>query len=66
MNRPAFLPALRLTSVILVLAAIVAQAVVLADVGAFDATRFFAFFTIQSNLVGVAALVWLPPGSSTR
>ena len=59
MRRAAFLPALRLVSVILVLAAIVAQAVVLADVGAFDATRFFAFFTIQSNLIGVAAFVWL-------
>lgn len=59
MSRAAFLPALRLASVILVLAAIVAQAVVLADVGAFDATRFFAFFTIQSNLIGVAAFVWL-------
>ena len=59
MSRAAFLSALRLASVILVLAAIVAQAVVLADVGAFDATRFFAFFTIQSNLIGVAAFVWL-------
>lgn len=59
MSRPAFLPALRLASVILVLAAIVAQAVVLADVGAFDPTRFFAFFTIQSNLIGVAAFLWL-------
>ncbi|MBA2757295.1 MAG: Pr6Pr family membrane protein [Chloroflexi bacterium] len=59
MNRPAFLPALRLGSLILVMAAIVAQAVVLADAGAFDPTRFFAFFTIQSNLVGVAAFLWL-------
>ncbi len=58
-NRPAFLPALRLGSLILVMAAIVAQAVVLADAGAFDPTRFFAFFTIQSNLVGVAAFLWL-------
>ena len=59
MNRPAFLPSLRLGSVILVLAAIVAQAVVLAEIGAFDPTRFFAFFTIQSNVVGVAAFLWL-------
>ena len=43
----------------LVLAAIVVQAVVLADAGRFDATRFFAFFTIQSNLIGVAAFGWL-------
>jgi len=58
-NRPAFVPSLRLGSEILVLAAIVAQAVVLAEIGAFDPTRFFAFFTIQSNLVGVAAFLRL-------
>jgi len=49
----------RTVSIVVVLAAIVAQAKVLADVGAFDVTRFFAFFTIQSNLVGVAAFSWL-------
>jgi hypothetical protein len=49
----------RTVSIVVVLAAIVAQAKVLADVGAFDLTRFFAFFTIQSNLVGVAAFSWL-------
>lgn len=59
MSRPALLPALRLGSVVLVLAAIIAQAKVLMDAGSFDATRFFAFFTIQSNLIGVVALLWL-------
>ena len=56
----------RALSIVVVLAAIVAQAKVLADAGAFDATRFFAFFTIQSNLIGVAAFSWLvgPPGRS--
>jgi hypothetical protein len=49
----------RALSILVVLAAIVAQAKVLADAGAFDPTRFFAFFTIQSNLVGVAAFSWL-------
>lgn len=49
----------RIGSVALVLAAIVVQAVVLAQNGRFDATRFFAFFTIQSNLIGVAAFAWL-------
>jgi hypothetical protein len=49
----------RTVSIVVILAAIVAQAKVLADVGAFDVTRFFAFFTIQSNLVGVAAFSWL-------
>lgn len=51
--------ALRAASVVLVLAAIAAQAIVLADNDAFDPTRFFAFFTIQSNLIGVGAFVWL-------
>lgn len=59
MRRSGFLPALRLGFVGLVLVAIIAQAAVLADVGAFDPTRFFAFFTIQSNLIGVAAFLWL-------
>lgn len=59
MDRHTVLTLLRLAAVILVVAAILAQAVVLADAGAFDPTRFFAFFTIQSNLVGVAAFVWL-------
>jgi hypothetical protein len=59
MDRRLALTAIRLGSVALVLAAIVAQAVELADHGRFDATRFFAFFTIQSNLIGVAALVWV-------
>ena len=44
------------------------------DAGAFDPTRFFAFFTILSNLIGVAAFAWLvvrggidpgPAGSSS-
>lgn len=49
----------RAVSIVVVLAAIVAQAVVLANAGRFDPTRFFAFFTIQSNLIGVAAFGWL-------
>ena len=49
----------RAVAVLLVLAAIVVQAVVLAQAGRFDATRYFAFFTIQSNLIGVAAFAWL-------
>ena len=49
----------RAVSIAVVLAAIVAQAKTLADAGLFDPTRFFAFFTIQSNLIGVAAFSWL-------
>jgi len=29
------------------------------DAGTFNPTRFFAYFTIQSNLIGVATFVWL-------
>lgn len=53
------LTVVRAGSVVLVLAAMVAQALALVDAKAFDATRFFAFFTIQSNLIGVAAFSWL-------
>ena len=49
----------RIVSIVVVLAAIVVQAKTLADAGKFDVTRFFAFFTIQSNLIGVAALAWV-------
>ena len=37
----------------------VVQAAALAQASRFDATRFFAFFTIQSNLIGVATFAWL-------
>ena len=49
----------RAASAALVTLAIVVQAIVLAQAGRFDPTRFFAFFTIQSNLIGVAAFAWL-------
>ena len=59
MDKRTILTISRAASVVLVVAAIVVQAFVLADAGRFDATRFFAFFTIQSNLIGVAAFSWL-------
>ncbi len=59
MDKRTILTGTRAASIVLVLAAIVVQALVLADAGRFDATRFFAFFTIQSNLIGVAAFGWL-------
>ena len=59
MERVRVLTAVRLVSVIVVVAAMVTQAVVLANAGAFEPTRFFAFFTILSNLIGVAAFAWL-------
>lgn len=69
MISPSVLRIVRALSVLLVVAAIVAQAKVLADANRFDATRFFAFFTIQSNLIGVAAFSWLvarPNGPRSR
>ena len=59
MDKRAILTGTRTASIVLVLAAIAVQALVLADAGRFDATRFFAFFTIQSNVIGVAAFGWL-------
>jgi hypothetical protein len=49
----------RAASAALVILAIVVAAVTLSGEGRFDPTRFFAFFTIQSNLIGVAAYLWL-------
>ncbi len=59
MDRAQALTLVRAASIVVVLAAIVAQAAELAANDAFNATRFFAFFTIQSNLIGVAAFAWL-------
>jgi len=58
-DRRRILTVVRAGSIILVIAAIVAQAIALANAGAFNPTRFFAFFTILSNLIGVAAFGWL-------
>lgn len=49
----------RAGSIVLVLAAILAAAQQGLSAGTFDPTRFFAYFTIQSNLIGVAAFAWL-------
>ncbi len=62
MQRSQILTIVRAVSVVLVMAAIIAQAIELANHGAFDPTRFFAYFTIQSNLIGVVAFAWLVLG----
>ena len=59
MDRLRVLTALRVLSIVLVVAAMAVAAAALVDEGRFDPTRFFAFFTILSNLVGVAAFAWL-------
>jgi len=58
-QRSQILTVTRAASVVIVTIAIVAQALELAANGRFDMTRFFAFFTIQSNLIGVVAFAWL-------
>ncbi len=49
----------RAASIVVVLAAIVTAMLDTMSAGTFDPTRFFAYFTIQSNLIGVAAFAWL-------
>jgi hypothetical protein len=49
----------RATSIVLVVAAIVVAIQSTRDAGTFNPTRFFAYFTIQSNLIGVVAFAWL-------
>ncbi len=66
MERDQALRVVRAGSVALVLAAIVAQAITLMNSNVFDSTRFFAFFTIQSNLIGVAAFAWLVANGGRR
>jgi hypothetical protein len=57
-----WLTIVRAASIVVVLLAIVSQGIVLAQNDRFDPTRFFAYFTIQSNLIGVAAFIWLVLG----
>ena len=69
MISPSVLRLVRALSILVVLAAIVAQMKASADGGAFDPTRFFAYFTIQSNLIDVAVFAWLvtrPDGTRSR
>lgn len=47
---------IRWTGVVVTLAAIAAQMKTLADNGVLNIVNFFSYFTIQSNLIGVAAL----------
>jgi len=49
---------IRAASIALVLLAIVVALQSTRDAGTFNPTRFFAYFTIQSNLIGVVALAW--------
>ena len=59
MPRRRILTLVRAGSAALVLIAISYQIRVIVDAGSFQPTRFFAYFTIQSNLIGVVAFAWL-------
>ena len=54
--KPVF-TAVRAIAVVLVIFAIITQVATVASSAVFHPLRFFAYFTIQSNLIGVAALV---------
>ena len=59
MHRAQVLNGVRAGAVALVALAIVAQAAVTIGEGVFNPSRFFAYFTIQSNLIGAVALTLL-------
>ena len=64
MDRARIIAAYRIGFALLAIAAIVYQAIALAQVGSFFPTRFFAYFTIQSNIIAV--VVFLVGASRVR
>jgi hypothetical protein len=58
MDRPRVIAALRVTFALLALVAIFVQLLDLAGKGTLNPVNFFSYFTIQSNLIAVAALLW--------
>jgi hypothetical protein len=65
----AVLRLVRAATALVAVAAIVVQAKTLADAGMLDLVNFLSYFTIQSNLIGVAVLVLLAarrPGPRPR
>ena len=57
MDRARIIAAYRIGFALLAIAAIVYQAIALAQVGSFFPTRFFAYFTIQSNLIAIVVFL---------
>ena len=53
------LTVVRPATIVVVLAAIVFAIYETVRVGTFNPTRYFAYFTIQSNLLGVASFAWV-------
>jgi hypothetical protein len=68
-DRRALLAILRIGFAGLAVAAIITQLLDLAGRGVLDPVNFFSYFTIQSNLIAVAALLWtaaIPAEQRTR
>jgi hypothetical protein len=59
MGRSQVLTVVRAATIVLKLAAIVFAIYETAQLGTFNPTRFFAYFTIQSNLIVVVLYAWL-------
>ena len=59
MNRLTVLTTVRAIVALITLVAIGAQLKVAADAGVLDPINFFSYFTIQSNLIGAAVLLYL-------
>ena len=59
MGRSQVLTVVRAATIVVVLAAIVFAIYETVRVGTFNPTRYFAYFTIQSNLLGVASFAWV-------
>lgn len=58
MEKGQALALVRVAFAVLAVAAILAQMLDLASKGILDPVNFFSYFTIQSNLIAVAALLW--------
>lgn len=66
MSTSRVLRVIRAVTALVAIAAIVVQAKTLADAGALNVVNFLSYFTIQSNLIGIAVLLILaarPPGA---
>jgi hypothetical protein len=66
MDRGVVLAVLRAGFAILALVAIAAQMLDLADRGVLNPVNFFSYFTIESNLIAVAALLWAAAAAAAR
>jgi hypothetical protein len=59
MGRNQILTVVRAATIVVVLAAMVFAIYETVRAGTFNPTRYFAYFTIQSNLLGVASFAWV-------